>query len=158
MKKLFLFLTSVCLLASCSSDDSASASFTSTLKIDNVSFTPTAAIQYQPQALAQYTSHSFTLSRGDESFGFNINTPVGLDKSGSYSLGIVTMGERYSSAGYNDGENSYGVVGDAIEIEAKGGNIYKVTFVNTQLKDINNPNNTKTFTGSFEGEFSMIEN
>lgn len=158
MKKLFLFLTSVCLLASCSSDDSASASFTSTLKINNVSFLPTAATQNEPQALAQYTSHSFTLSRGDESLGFNISTPIGLDKSGSYSLGLVTIGERYSNAGYNDGENSYSLVGDAIEIEAKGGNVYKVTFVNTQLKDINDPDNTKTFTGSFEGEFSMLEN
>lgn len=156
MKKIFLLIIATATMLSCSSDDSSGASVNSTLTIDGAAFTPTTMTTFQGPALEEYSIRNFLIAKGNQKMILSFSVPLGASETGTYSLGLVNMGERYASGSYSvDNSQYYSIIGDDIQLEAMGSNKYKITFNNTEIKNFNNQNEVLSLSGSVEGTFKV---
>lgn len=156
MKKLLFLFTALAALASCSSDDSPSASFNSSLSIDGTAFKPTNASQSKNTSEG-YTVRNFNLVKGTQSLTITLGVPLNASESGTYSFGPVNVGQRYANGGYTNGSGYFTLLGEVVKLEAKSNNVYKITLVNTELQNINTVVPME-ISGSFEGTFTTVEN
>lgn len=177
MKKLLLILLSApFLFLACSKDDASpksnsttNTSFTSTIKVDGVGFTPTSD---DIDILTKYTQASAELPLQTRLFSLTKSSTSVLDfekiqvtifypsdqinVSGTYQLKDLATGLVVGGKGsYSYGSQMYTFVSGTVIITDLGKNKFKVEFNNAKVHDaFDSPTVYKTITGYFEGTFT----
>ena len=163
MKKLIPLLFILLGLVSCTSDDdNANINFDSTLAIDDVAFlsgnsTPAAYVYDNGSPDQVYRKMTFAIEKkagnSNDVITFSIYNPgTQSGFSGTYSLGIVEMGDRYANGTYVGGGKYYAITGASITVTDLGNARYRIQFNDCMALDTNT-SLVRQLTGSFEGVF-----